>query len=831
MAAKACGAALCAALILAAASAAARSFTVDDLLAQTQLGAAVLDPQGRWAVLERQGPYDQGTRFDLGQANVLSASRLLIARVDGAGPARPWLSPDPGPGQVFGGFSPSGARAAVYQLHAGGWRLGVVTTATGATRWLPVRPAALWFGRTLAWLDDRELLVLARTAPGLPERLADPSRSAARLPGLWARAARGAPAVTVVGSGRYLGLRPRPRRRLLRIDVVTGAVRTVADGEITDFEVAPGGRTVALREAGADLQGRLGRPMHGAWGVAPQAERLALVDLATGRRVDPCPGGDVLGSLLAWSPDGGALLVYVRAPDAPWTAGAFWRVSASGAAARLTPSGFQAEITWRPERVQAGWMGADPVVLGRAGPGAPPAWFQLGADGPAPLGRGLPAPGRVVAADAAGLTVIAAGRLWRIGRTGRARPIGPTAPVRPLRTFSGRDGRVARAWPARGWALAAASDGVTVLALDGATVRPAARTRAGREVLAAAAGAILTSKGGPGGRRDVGLARGAGPGRPLATLNAGLADVDPLDVRPVEHLGPDGRPLRSWLFLPVRRPGAPPPPPPLVVKVYSGDVYPLWPRPRPPVRGFIADVRVLVGHGYAVLVPSLPLPDRTPQEPAAGLAERILAVVDAAAHAPGLAGTFDPRRLALVGQSYGAYTVAAVLTQTDRFCAAVAQSGYYDLAFEWASLSATQRTAPDAGLRSNAATGNLESGQGRMGVPLWADPARYARNSPLLAADRITTPVLLIHGDQDGNVPLRQSEALFSALYRQGKDAVLATYWGEGHNIASPGNVRDLYQRMFAFLDAGFSGRRAGPAGCRGPGSASSAPRPPSPPP
>jgi dipeptidyl aminopeptidase/acylaminoacyl peptidase len=124
----------------------------------------------------------------------------------------------------------------------------------------------------------------------------------------------------------------------------------------------------------------------------------------------------------------------------------------------------------------------------------------------------------------------------------------------------------------------------------------------------------------------------------------------------------------------------------------------------------------------------------------------------------------------------------------------------------------------------------MESGQGRMGVPPWADPARYARNSPLLQADAITTPLLLAHGDQDGAVPLTQSEAMFSALYRQNKDALLVTYWGEGHYISSPGNVRDLYARVREFLDAHLAlptTAAEGPAESPAPGPASSAPTPP----
>lgn len=812
--------------------AAARPFTVADLLSQESIGASAIDPQDRWAVFERSGSYAAGPRFDLGQRNPLAAGRLFVAPLDGDGPATPWLKPDPGPGQVLGGFSPSGDRAAVFQLQGDRWRLGVTATASGETRWLDLAPEWLWTGRQLAWLSDHELLVLARSTPGLPVRLRETRQSAERLPALWAKTARGDLARTVLGSGRYLAVRERPAaRRLVRVDVRTGEAWTVAEGEITDFEVAPGSRTVALREAGEDLQGRLGRSMHGDWGLAEQVERLVLIDLKTGRRIAPCQTCDVLASLLSWAPDGRAILVYARAVDTPWSSGALWAFGASGQGRRLTPPTLRLEMRLRPESVQAGWMGDRPVALARAPAGARPVWYRLDGAAPRALGRRLAEAGDLVAADAEGLTVLAQARLWRLDPDGGARRLGPDLPLKPLRQLTGRDGRLNRLWTARGWALASIGERTRVLSLRGDAVEDLASAPAGATPLAAGGAGVLFQSGTPSGVLTVGYGgEGEAKGvRPLATLNAGLAEADPLDVRPVHHRGPEGQPLRSWLFLPPRAPGAPPPP--LLVKVYSGDVHRDWPRPKPPVLGLVADVRVLVGQGYAVLTPSLPLPERQPQEPAAGLAQRILAIVEAARQAPETADRFDAERLALIGHSYGGYTVAAVLTQTDRFRAAVAQSGYMDLVAEWANLSVAQRVRPDPGGRSNAATGGIETAQGRMGVPPWADPARYARNSPLLAADRITTPLLLLHGDQDGNVALRQSEALFSALYRQGKDAMLVTYWGEGHIIASPGNVRDLYARMFAFLDAQLRVSAGAPSASREPAPASSAPRPRSPPP
>ena len=52
-----------------------------------------------------------------------------------------------------------------------------------------------------------------------------------------------------------------------------------------------------------------------------------------------------------------------------------------------------------------------------------------------------------------------------------------------------------------------------------------------------------------------------------------------------------------------------------------------------------------------------------------------------------------------------------------------------------------------------------------------------------------------------GDVPLSQVEEFFASLYRQGKPAQFVRYWGEGHVLESPANVRDMWARILAWLD------------------------------
>ena len=137
----------------------------------------------------------------------------------------------------------------------------------------------------------------------------------------------------------------------------------------------------------------------------------------------------------------------------------------------------------------------------------------------------------------------------------------------------------------------------------------------------------------------------------------------------------------------------------------------------------------------------------------------------------------------------------------------VASAALADLA---TSLKDTRHAAvhPQDGLWIIGAAGWLESGQGGLGVPPWMDAPAYLSGSPIYHADRFEAPILLIHGDLD---PVG-AEAMFAALYRLNHEAGLLTYWGEGHNLASPANIVDLHRRVLQFLDERLAGPHAGQA-------------------
>jgi acetyl esterase/lipase len=118
----------------------------------------------------------------------------------------------------------------------------------------------------------------------------------------------------------------------------------------------------------------------------------------------------------------------------------------------------------------------------------------------------------------------------------------------------------------------------------------------------------------------------------------------------------------------------------------------------------------------------------------------------------------------------------------------------------WGEFTPVNRAAPDEGFMMRNQQGWVETGQAGLGEPPFSAAAQYATASPWLAADHISSPVLLITADMDF-VTTSQSERMFSALSRLGQRARLVTYWGEEHFNWSPANIRDLYGQIFDWLE------------------------------
>ncbi|MGQ0646284.1 MAG: prolyl oligopeptidase family serine peptidase [Gemmatimonadaceae bacterium] len=208
---------------------------------------------------------------------------------------------------------------------------------------------------------------------------------------------------------------------------------------------------------------------------------------------------------------------------------------------------------------------------------------------------------------------------------------------------------------------------------------------------------------------------------------------------------------------------------------------------------FDATVNVLTSNGYVVVKPSVAFETGYP-------GEAWLKGVTSAANALVQQGIADSSRLGVFGTSYGGYATNLLITQTNRFKAAVNVSGKVDIISFYTD-------SPRLGVRNVHAA---EKSQDRLGATLWQQPQKYVAHSAVMYADRITTPLLLITGEQDSNVPAGNSREMYYALRRLGKEVVWVNYMNSGHG--TPGTNAeefiDYHDRLLGFFGKHLKGEQ-----------------------
>ena len=127
----------------------------------------------------------------------------------------------------------------------------------------------------------------------------------------------------------------------------------------------------------------------------------------------------------------------------------------------------------------------------------------------------------------------------------------------------------------------------------------------------------------------------------------------------------------------------------------------------------------------------------------------------------------NPRKVGCLGASYGGFMTEYLQTKTDIFAAAVAHAGISDHGAYWGS----------------GYWGYSYSEVSMANRYPWSDRSLYVDHSPLYNADKIHTPLLLVHGTADTNVPTGNSIALYTALKLLGRPVALVEVEGENHWI------------------------------------------------
>jgi dipeptidyl aminopeptidase/acylaminoacyl peptidase len=152
----------------------------------------------------------------------------------------------------------------------------------------------------------------------------------------------------------------------------------------------------------------------------------------------------------------------------------------------------------------------------------------------------------------------------------------------------------------------------------------------------------------------------------------------------------------------------------------------------------------------------------------------------------------DKGRVGAYGGSYGGFMTMLLTTQTDMFRSVIALCGISNIASYWGA----------------GWWGFLYSGVATAESFPWNRPDIYIGQSPLYKADRIKTPMLLLHGLADINVPVTESEQMYTALKLLGREVSYIRFKGEDHGIlGTDENRRLLPQIMLAWWDKHLKGQ------------------------
>jgi dipeptidyl aminopeptidase/acylaminoacyl peptidase len=214
---------------------------------------------------------------------------------------------------------------------------------------------------------------------------------------------------------------------------------------------------------------------------------------------------------------------------------------------------------------------------------------------------------------------------------------------------------------------------------------------------------------------------------------------------------------------------------------------------QPPGPGTSINFSYYVSNGYLIFLPDIVYTTGYPGQSALKcVLPGIQEVVDK--------GFVDENAIGIQGHSWGGYQIAYMVTQTNRFKAAAP------------GALVSNMTSAYSGIRWGTGLPRqfqYERSQSRIGGSLWEYPMRFLENSPVFRADRVQTPLLMIHNDEDDAVPWYQGIEYYLALRRLGKEVYMFNYNGEKHGLRKRINQKDYTRRLQEFFDHFLKGAPA----------------------
>lgn len=203
-----------------------------------------------------------------------------------------------------------------------------------------------------------------------------------------------------------------------------------------------------------------------------------------------------------------------------------------------------------------------------------------------------------------------------------------------------------------------------------------------------------------------------------------------------------------------------------------------------PIRSFI-NFSLYASNGYLVFVPDIVYKIGYPGESAHNcILPGVTSLISK--------GFVDEKHIGVQGHSWGGYQTAYLITRTNLFAAAEAGAPVVNM------ISAYGGVRWESGLSRMF---QYEKSQSRLGGSLWERPLLYLENSPIFFADKVQTPLLMMHNDADGAVPWYQGIEYYMAMRRLNKPVWMLNYNGQGHGLTQRQDRTDFAIRMMQFFD------------------------------
>jgi dipeptidyl aminopeptidase/acylaminoacyl peptidase len=206
----------------------------------------------------------------------------------------------------------------------------------------------------------------------------------------------------------------------------------------------------------------------------------------------------------------------------------------------------------------------------------------------------------------------------------------------------------------------------------------------------------------------------------------------------------------------------------------------------------VLNIPLYVSNGYLVFVPDIHYKVGYPGRSA------YMSVVSAANYLSRMPFV-DASKMGIEGHSFGGFETNYIITHCNLFAAAASSSGMSDFISAYGSIVG----------EGTSRQGQYELYRDRIGATLWQRPDLYLENSPVLRADKVKTPLLMMANSDDDDVPWQQGVEFFTALRRLEKRVWLLQYDSEGHLLSRPRSTRDLSIRMFQFFNFYLKGSPA----------------------